>query len=267
MTPALERVPARWRAWWFPSLAALIVIVSVVWGWRVQVDPNTKLGAAPLVSRWRMRFGPAQVPAATPAAGVVRWGPRLAPRLRLGFVALGSALSSLAFTLLLAASDRWGHALDPEVHPSEYGANLATLPPAGAMLHRYGTYPFLLSYSVHAKGHPPGYLLLLKGLRGIGLGHPWAAGPLSYIGVVAVVAAGMYTVRVVAGVELARGVAPFLVVAPLRRVDGNVGRRLLRRRRRRGRAPGRHGAPSRFGSAAPRAGARCGPGARCAACS
>ena len=214
MTCAIDRAPARWRAWWFPSLAALVVAVSVVWGWRVQADPDTKLGAAPLVGQWRVRFGPTLVPAAALALGVVRWGPRLAQRLRFGLLALGAALSSLAFTLLLAASDGWARVLDPVVHPSEYWANLATLPPAGAMLHRYGTYPFLLSYSVHAKGHPPGFLLLLKGLHGIGLGHPWATGALSYIGVAVVVLAGLYTIRVVADVELARRAAPFLVVAP-----------------------------------------------------
>ena len=214
MTLDVARVPARVRAWWFPMLTALVVIVSVVWGWRVEADPNTNLGAAPLVGRWRVRFGLTLVPAAVLAAGVAWWGPRLAQRLRFGSVALGAALSSLAFTLLLAASDGWGHVLDPVVHPGEYWANLAALPPAATMLRRYGTYPFLVSYSEHAMGHPPGFLLLLKGLHGIGLGHPWAAGALSYIGVVAVVVAGLYTVRVVAGGELARGAAPFLVVAP-----------------------------------------------------
>ena len=205
---------ARLRVWWLPALAAIVVALSVVWGWHVQADPNVKLGAAPLVGRWHLRFGPSLVPAALLAIAVIWRGPRLAERLRFASVTALAAAASVGFTLLLAASDGLAHLLDPVVHPTEYWANLATLPPAGTMLRHYGTIPFLLPYSVHAKGHPPGFLLLLKALAAAGFGHPWTAAALSYLAVGAVAAAALCTVRAVAGEGHARRVAPFLVVVP-----------------------------------------------------
>jgi len=207
-------VASRVRSWWFLGSCAIVVAVSVVWGRHVQADPRVKLGAAPLVGRWHVRFGWSLIPAVLLAAAVVWWGPRLAARMRFAWLAASAAVAGCAFTLLLAASDGLGHVLDPVVHPTEYWANLATLPGASTMLHHYGTIQFLLPYSVHAKGHPPGFLLLLKALAAIGLGHPWAAGALSYVGVVVVVSAGLSTVRAVAGEAAARASAPFFVVAP-----------------------------------------------------
>ena len=202
------------RTWWFPALATLVVGVSVVWGWHVQADPNVKLGAAPLVGRWHLRFGPSLVPAVVLAALVAWRGPALALRLRYATLVFAATVSAVAFTFLLAASDGLGHVLDPVVHPSEYWANLATLPDASTMLHRYGSVEFLVPYSVHAKGHPLGFLLLLKGLAAVGLGHPWVTAVLSYLGVAAVVAAGLSTLRRVLGEGPARAVAPFFVVVP-----------------------------------------------------
>jgi methylthioxylose transferase len=198
----------------FPIVAVLVVAVSVVWGWRVQADPNVKLGAAPLVGQWRIRFGPSLVLAGAIAGAVAVWGPALAARLRFAVVSAVAAAVAVAFTLALAASDGLGHVLDPVVHPTEYWANLATLPDASTMLHRYGTLDFLLNYSVHAKGHPPAFLLLLKALAALGLGRPWVAGALSYLGVAVVIIAVLGTLRLAADESVARRVAPFLVVAP-----------------------------------------------------
>jgi methylthioxylose transferase len=209
---AVARRP--WRVWCFPALAVLVVGVSVVWGWHVQSDPNVKLGAAPLVGRWHLRFGPSLVPATVLATLAVWRGPALAQRLRYHTLACSAALASVGFTFLLAASDGLRHVLDPVVHPSEYWANLATLPDGSTMLHRYGSVEFLVPYSVHAKGHPPGFLLLLKALAAIGLGHPWVTATLSYLGVALVAAAGLYTLRAIVGDESARRTAPFLVVVP-----------------------------------------------------
>jgi methylthioxylose transferase len=194
--------------------ASAIVAVSVGWGWRVQRDERVKLGAAPLVGEWSKRFGWSLVLAVALATAVVVWGSAIGQRLRFRTVLLASGVVSAAFTLLLAASDGLGHVLDPVVHPTEYWANLATLPPAHAMLQRYGSTDFLLDYSVHAKGHPPGFLLLLKALAAIGLGRPWVAGALSYIGAAVVVVAVLATVRRVASEDVARKAAPFFVVAP-----------------------------------------------------
>lgn len=197
-----------------PLLAVAVVVVSVTWGWKVQRDPNVKLGAAPLVGRWHARWGISLVFAAGVAGAVITWGPYLAARLRFGLVRVVSALVGTLFTFVLAASDGLSHVLDPVVHRTEYWANLATLPDASTMLHQYGTQEFLLRYSVHAKGHPPGFLLLLKALAALGMGRPWVTGSLSFLGVAVVIVAVLSTVGIVASETRARQLAPFLVVAP-----------------------------------------------------
>jgi methylthioxylose transferase len=195
-------------------VAAIVVAISVVWGWRVQADDRVKLGAAPVVGEWRVRFGWSLVLALLFGVAVVWRGAAVAARLRFGPMTVVAGIASSCFTLMLAASDGLGHVLDPVVHPTEYWANLATLPPAHEMLQKYGSTDFLLDYSVHAKGHPPGFFLLLKALDAVGLGRPWVTGALSYLGAAVVVVAVLFTVRLVASENAARTVAPFLVVAP-----------------------------------------------------
>jgi methylthioxylose transferase len=191
-----------------------IVLGSVMWGRRVQTDERVKLGAAPLVGAWKWRPGLGTLlPIAVGVLALVTL-PRIAARARFALAAASTAVAAVAFTLALAAADGWSHVLDPVVHPSEYWANLVTLPPAGDMLRHYGTIDFLLKYSVHAKGHPPAFLLLLKMLSAVGLGHPWVAGALSYLGVAVLPVAVLLTVRSVASENAARTTAPFLALAP-----------------------------------------------------
>ena len=203
------------RATMLASSAMLaIVITSIVWGRRVQTDARVKLGAAPLVGAWEWRPGLGTLlPIAVGMVALVAL-PRIATRARFALAVASTAVVAVAFTLALAAADGWSHVLDPVVHPTEYWANLTTLPPAGEMLRHYGTIDFLLKYSVHAKGHPPAFLLLLKMLSAVGLGHPWVAGALSYLGVAVLPAAVLLTVRSVASENAARTTAPFLALAP-----------------------------------------------------
>jgi methylthioxylose transferase len=191
-----------------------IVLASVMWGRRVQTDARVKLGAAPLVGAWKWRPGLGTMLPITVGIVALVALPRIATRARFALAAASTAVGAVAFTLALAAADGWSHVLDPVVHPSEYWANLATLPPAGDMLRQYGTIDFLLKYSVHAKGHPPAFLLLLKMLSAVGLGHPWVAGALSYLGVAVLPVAVLLTVRSVASENAARTTAPFLALAP-----------------------------------------------------
>jgi methylthioxylose transferase len=191
-----------------------IVVTSVIWGQRVQTDARVKLGAAPLVGAWKWR------PSVDTLLPIIVGGlilavlPRVASQAKFALVAFSTGVSAMVFTLALAAADGWAYVLDPVVHPTEYWANLATLPPAGDMLKQYGTIDFLLHYSVHAKGHPPAFLLLLKLLAAVGLGNPWVTGALSYLGVAVVPVAVLITVRRVASESAARATAPFLALAP-----------------------------------------------------
>ena len=71
------------------------------------------------------------------------------------------------------------------------------------------------NYGVHARAHPPGFILLLWGLDAIGLrGSGWAAALVIAVACSAVPAVLLAT-REVAGESTARLVAPFLVLSPV----------------------------------------------------
>jgi hypothetical protein len=70
------------------------------------------------------------------------------------------------------------------------------------------------AYPVHVQGHPPGTVVFLAVLRNVGLGGPdWVAGVFVVGGALAVPAVLLAT-RDIAGEQLARRAAPFLVLAP-----------------------------------------------------
>ena len=209
-------VPHRpWAVMAVFSLLGLVLTTSVVWGSRIESErPEIKLGAPPLVGSWQWRPSLAVVPALVLAGGVVVFGPRLARSLSFRCVVLISGLSSALFVLVLAASDGTSAILAPVVHETEYWDNLDVLPSGGRMLRWFAVQDFLKYFSVHLKGHPPGFILLLKGLTAIGLGRPWVAAALSYLGVALTVVGVLVTVRLVVSDDAARRCAPFLVVAP-----------------------------------------------------
>ena len=197
------------------GVCAIIIGVAFVWGRRLQgVHPEVNLGAAPFVGRWKWRPSLHVLPAVVLGVAVVVVGPSVARRLRFGMLAVGSAISAAAFALLLAAADGGAAVLAPVVNPTEYFASVAKLPPAGDILRQYGTRKFLVNYSPHLKGHPPGFVLILKAMRFIGLDKPWQAGALSFLGVAMMVAAVLVAVRTVIDRNAATMLAPFLVLAP-----------------------------------------------------
>jgi methylthioxylose transferase len=197
------------------SFLGVVVAAGVVWGRRIEsVRPEIKLGAPPLVGSWQWRLSFAVVPALVLSGCIVVFGPRLARSLSFPVVVVISALSASAFVFALAASDGLSAVLGPVVHETEYWDNLDVLPSGGRMLRWFSVQDFLKYFSVHLKGHPPGFILLLKGLAAIGLGAPWVAGALTFLGVGMTVVGVLATVRLVVNETAARKCAPFLVIAP-----------------------------------------------------
>ena len=141
-------------------------------------------------------------------------GPTVARRARFWVVVVLSSLVATAFSTALAAADGGAALLAPVVHPTEYWDNLDILPPAGEMLRQFGTREFLVDYSPHLKGHPPGFILLLKALVSLSLRRPWIGGALSMIGVALLSVGVLIAARCVVGDDAARRFAPFLVAAP-----------------------------------------------------
>jgi methylthioxylose transferase len=198
-----------------PVLAGSGVVLAAVWSGRRYVkDPDIKLGAAPLVGSWEWRPTALILPAVVLALLTVAFGESTMRRLRAGWAITVAAAVTAGFSVLLAAADGASAMLEPVVDRTEYWANLPTLPPAGEMVRRHSDISFLLNYSVHVKGHPPGFLLVLKALAAIGLGAPWAVAAVQVIGTALMTVGVLLTTRIVAGREAMTRTAPFLAVIP-----------------------------------------------------
>ncbi|CAN5421447.1 membrane protein [soil metagenome] len=199
--------------------AAAIIAVSVVWGRAYQREsPEIFLGAAPLVGRdfrngWEWRFGWGLVGAGAVAVllvvSVVRdwWS-----RVRLRWVVSATAMTAAVFAVLLALTDGADGVLYGAVHPTEYLANLQITPPAAEFVRTF--VERIGDYTVHVRGHPPGFVLLLMAMDSIGLGGGWPAALLSVAATAVLPAAVLVTVWATAGPHWMRRSAPFLVVAP-----------------------------------------------------
>ncbi|MCU1397713.1 MAG: hypothetical protein JWN62_822 [Acidimicrobiales bacterium] len=174
--------------------------------------PAVKLGAGPFVGSWDFRLTALVIPAVAIAAVGVWILPLIVERWRawraIGVVAVAAA----GFALALAASDGWAAVIAPVTDTTEYWSGIAKAKPAGSYLTTFlARQP---GYSVHVRGHPPGFTLLLLLLRWADLGSAWAAAALSFIGVALAVAAVGFTVWRISGPDTLRRVLPFLAFAP-----------------------------------------------------
>lgn len=182
-----------------------------------RAHPGLKLGAAPLVSRnddgWTWRFSWALVGAAAVAALVaLGWWRGWWQRTRQRWVVAGAAGGAAAFATLLALTDGLEGLRYGAEHDTEYLANLADAPPAGAFVRTF--VERIDDYTVHVRGHPPGYVLLLKAMDAVGLSGVWPVVGLTVLATGMTAAAVLVAVRAVAGELWMRRTAPLLVVAP-----------------------------------------------------
>lgn len=201
------------------SGALSLLAVCVVWGRAYQrSSPEIFLGAAPLVGRdfvdgWDWRFGWGLVGAALIAVIVVAtlargwWW-----RARLRWVVAASSAGSGGFATSLALTDGADGILYGAIDRTEYLANLATAPPASEFVRTFVEQ--IDGYSVHVRGHPPGFVLVLKVLDDIGLGGQWPAAILSVAATIALPAGVLVAVWATAGAAWVRRVAPLLIVPP-----------------------------------------------------
>jgi methylthioxylose transferase len=201
------------------SWAVVAVFFSVRWGRGLQhTAPEVFLGAAPFVGRnfrdgWDWRWNWALVGAAVVGAVVVGsvwrgwWW-----RLRLRWVLVASAVGSGFFATLLALTDRTDGLLYGVSHKSEYLANLKIAPPAGEFVR--GFVDHIGRYTVHARGHPPGFILVLKALDSIGLSGPWPVVAMIIAATMVLPAGVLVAVNAVAGADWMRRCAPLLLTAP-----------------------------------------------------
>ncbi len=200
------------------------VALFIVW-WSVtngraeqRSQPGLLLGAAPLVGRssvdgWHWRFGWGTVLAGLLASAVVvahqrNWWSRV----RMRYVAAAAGGGASSFAVLLALTDGVDGLTYGAKHPTEYLANLSSAPPAGEFVRTF--VDRVNDYSVHVRGHPPAFILMLKTMEGIGLGGVLPLIVLTAISCGVVAIAVIWTIHLWVGQEWARRVAPFLVVSP-----------------------------------------------------
>jgi hypothetical protein len=202
-------------------VATWVVWTSVRRGRALQrSQPAVFLGAAPLVGRnlrdgWDWRFSWALVGAGGVAAVVVAGSARgWWARLRLRWLLLTTAGMSMLFAVLLALTDGTDGLLYSVTHKTEYLVNVPVTPSGLDYLRSFVHLVKVNHYSVHVRGHPPGFLGLLKVLDWIGIGGAWTTAALSVLATGTLAIAVLIVVRVMAGRAWVDRVAPFLVVAP-----------------------------------------------------
>jgi hypothetical protein len=146
------------------------------------------------------------------AALVVRYGVRLVTRQSWTRVVAGSWVAAAAWSVALALARGPERLVGPVRKPNEYLAAVPMVHDLGGFLatfaERISTYP------THVQGHPPGTVLVLGALRELGLGGAVPAATLFVVAGAAAVPAVLVAARDVAGEEVARRAAPFLVLAP-----------------------------------------------------
>jgi hypothetical protein len=199
------------------ALIAVALAFAIVALWGVLLESrgdNLHLGFVPFygAARWQATWSIA-VPVVL-AGVIVTQGPRFAGRSRWPALLVTTWIATTVWSVALAASAGWPAVTRPLVSPFDYRA---VLPAA----RRLGLGPFLRTYidqlghySVHVQGHPPGMVTLLWVLDAVGLRGPgWEAAVIIGVGAAAPVAVLM-TVRILAGENTARLLAPFLVLGP-----------------------------------------------------
>ncbi len=198
--------------------SALVVATSVVWGRRFQRRmPLIKLGAAPFVGRdqddswdWRANWQLA-LPIAV-ALVVVVVAPPAIQRWRLRWIVLASGLAAAAFAVALAATDGADGLFFGATDRTEYYDNVQRIREWRSFIATFvERLPF---YSVHIRGHPPGFVLVLKSVAGAGLHGAWPVVALSIVGVAITPIAVLVAVQRLTDATWARRAAPFLIVTP-----------------------------------------------------
>ncbi|MDB1088609.1 hypothetical protein PJ985_13635 [Streptomyces sp. ACA25] len=200
------------------SVAVLLFATAAVVGVAVNTDGRLFLHWPPLYAWWDPHLGPG-TPMALVVAGVtVLHGPSLAQRLSWGRLLGVSVAGSLAWMFSLAMIDGWQRGIAGRLEARhEYLAAVDRTEDVGHFLRTYTDHILLTSpdnWPVHVAGHPPAALLTFSGLDRIGLGGgAWAA---MFVLVTAATAAAavLVTVRTLAGEDLARRAAPFMVLVP-----------------------------------------------------
>ena len=211
----LEPAPTTPAANAVRPLLAWTTLVVIGYGLVELVNSEARrlgVNAPPLTGSYEARANVRLLAAVIVAGGAITLGPLVATRLRWVHLLLVSVGASAAWALALAFVDGADAIVAPVSLPSEYLGDVPLVDSPGAFLSsftdRFDT------FRVHVRGHPPGLLLGLWSLDGVGLGGPGMTAALFIVGGALAVPAVLVAAREVAGETWARRAAPFVVLAP-----------------------------------------------------
>jgi hypothetical protein len=198
-------------------LVAAAVAVPALADWPVHASLHRVRPFAPLAGYVEARVGPGTAVAVLVAAVGVWQGFALAARLPWRWLLLTTYGATVGWTLALAFVDGRSGLTHEIVNHNEYLPTARTIHDVPAMLrHFVDRIPEDVpgSWETHVAGHPPGALLLFVGLVAIGLGSAVAsASVITLVGCTTPVAV-LVALRCLGVEDVARRVAPFLVLAP-----------------------------------------------------
>ncbi|MBW1602050.1 hypothetical protein JJV70_07975 [Streptomyces sp. JJ66] len=201
------------------GIAVALFATAAILGHRVQDrDGTLRLGWPPLYANWAPHVGPGTPAALAVAVLVVGYGPTVARRLGPHALAWTTYGASLAWVFSLALVDGWHRGIAVRLTTKyEYLRSVPEITDIGFTLREF-TSRILMdapdNWPAHVAGHPPGALLTFVWLDRLGLGGGGWAGVFCVVVASSAAAAGVVAVRALAGLDLARRAAPFLVLAP-----------------------------------------------------
>jgi hypothetical protein len=195
------------------AACAIVIAVAHLLLERLQVaGANIRIQAAPLVGTFELRVS-ARLFAALAVGGLVVFAaPRLTERVDWRSLLVASAAAAALWAVSLALVDGAQGLTRPLEARTEYLVDVVSVGSPGAFLSTF--VDRIRDYSIHVQGHPPGMLLVLSALDSIGLGGSGWAAAVCIAGGAAAVPAVLVAARDVAGEQIARRAAPFLVVTP-----------------------------------------------------
>ena len=194
--------------------AALVLAGHILAARLLAADYRVHIGAPPLVGGFDVRLSPSIAVAAGIACAAVAFGPAVAQRVRWRALIAVSWLAGSVWIIALAIGNGggWAAVRRPLLSRYEYLRAVPDVGDAGSFLRSFVA--DLPGYPTHVRGHPPGLLLALAQLDGVGLGGAaWATALVIGVGAAAAPAA-LVALRSLAGEPLARRAAPFVTLAP-----------------------------------------------------
>lgn len=207
----------RAKTWAAPAaVAAWALLIAIAWVWgnhlNATMSESMFVEAPPLTGAYALRVEPWALLALVAGIVGVIWLPRLAEALSFKGLLVVAAVASGLWVVALAVTEGPSAISGPLGNPLDTFADLPRVMSEGGFLANF--VDRIGGYTSHSRGHPPGMLLMLWGMDGVGLGGAGWAATVELAGGALVAPAVLVAMREVASERLARDAFAFMVLAP-----------------------------------------------------